>query len=73
MGNNLTPYSIAVGHGNIFFSTPLFQFIKKEKFIDNELLQTNKSSVDPIDYHVSNCGKHSFEKLRTYKRHSNYD
>ena len=29
-GNNLTPYSIAVGHENVSFSTPHFKFIKRE-------------------------------------------
>ena len=31
MGNNLTPYSIAIGMGNIYFSTLYFKFINKEK------------------------------------------
>ena len=73
LGNNLTPYSIAVGHENIYFLTPHFIFIKREKINDNEFLKANKSSVDPFDYHVSNCGKNSFKKLRIYKIHSNYD
>ena len=55
MGNNLTPYSIAVGDENIYFLTPQFKFIKREKIIDNELLKTNKSSIDPFEYLVSNC------------------
>ena len=29
MGNNLTPYSIAIGEENIYFLTPHFNFIKK--------------------------------------------
>ena len=52
MGSNLTPYSVAVGHENIYFLTPHFTFIKREKVNDNEMLKTNKSSVDPFDYHV---------------------
>ena len=73
MGNNRTPYSIAVGHENIYFLTPHFKFIKREKVIDNELLKTNRSSVDPFDYHVSSSGEYSIKKLRLYKIHSNYD
>ena len=38
---------------------------------DNELLKRKKSSVGPFDYHVSNCGKYPFEKLRNYKIDSN--
>ena len=33
----------------------------------------NKRSVDPFSYHVSNCGKDSFEKIRKNKIHSSYD
>ena len=51
MGNNLTPYSTAAGHENVYFLTPHFKFIKREKN-NNELLKTNKTSVDPFDYHV---------------------
>ena len=67
MGTNLTPSSIAVGHENIYFLTPHFIFIKREKINDNELLKTKTSSVDPFDYHVSNCEKYLFKKLRKYK------
>ena len=73
MGNNLTPYSIAVGRENVYFSTPHFRFIKREKINDNELLKTNKNSIDTFDYNVSNCGKKSVKKLRKSEIHSNYD
>ena len=73
MGNNLTPYGIAIGEENIYFLTPLLKFFKREKIDDNELLKTNKGNIDPFTYHVSNCGKCSFEKIRKYKLHSNYD
>ena len=33
MGNNLTPYSIAVGHENICFLTPHFKFIKEKRLM----------------------------------------
>ena len=72
MGNNLNPYSIAVGDENIFF-TPLVKFIRRDKIDYDELLKTNENSVNPYDYHLSNCGKESFKKLRLYKIHSNSD
>ena len=37
------------------------------------MLKTNKTSVDPFDYRVSNCRKYSFKKMRIYKIHSSYD
>ena len=73
MGNNLTPYSIAVGHENVYFLIPHFKFIKREKINGDDFLKTNENSVDPYDYHLSNCGKDSFKKLRLCKLHSNYD
>ena len=62
MGNNLTPYSIAIGWENIYYLTPYFKFTKKENM-----------DVDVIDKlfdykNISNC-----QKLKTYKIHSNYD
>ena len=66
MGNNLTPYSIAIGDESIYSMSPHFKFIIKEKINDNELLKTNKTTVDPFDYHVSNCGKYAFKKVRIY-------
>ena len=73
MVKNLTPHSIAIGEENIYFLTPHFKYNKKEKIDDNELLKTNKGNVHPFIYHVSNCGKNSFKKLRIYKIHSNCD
>ena len=73
MGNNSSSWSVAIGADNIYFLTSHSKFIKREKINDNELLKTKESSVDPFDYHVSNCGKNSFKKLRKYKIHSNYD
>ena len=72
-GNNLIPCSIAIGEENIYFLTPHFKFIKRENIKKTELMETNVNFVDLFDYHVSNCEKDSFKKLRTYKIHSNYD
>ena len=72
IGKNLTPYNVAVGHEHVFL-TPHFKFIEREKINFNELSKTNKKSLDPFDYHVSNCGIYSFKKLRLYKVHSSYD
>ena len=48
MGNNLTPYSIAIAEGNTYFLTPLSRFMKNDRNNDNELLKTNKGNVDPF-------------------------
>ena len=60
MGNNLTPYSIALGSVNIYYISPYFKFTKKENIDEND--------IDKLfDYNIiSNC-----QKLRIYKIHSN--
>ena len=58
MGNSLTPYSLAIGWENLYFLTPYFRYIKKENV-----------DVDDIDYHITS----NYQKLKTYKIHSNYD
>ena len=65
MGNNLTPYSIAIGWENLCLLTPHFKFVKKEKI-------QYDGDVELFDY-VSYCRIHSFKKLRLYKVHSSYD
>ena len=67
MGNNLIPYSIAVGIENIFFFNPHFKLIRRNTYNYDDLLSRNENSYDPFDYHVSNCGIHSFETLRVYE------
>ena len=73
MGNNLIPYSIAIGDENIYFLNPLFKFIRRDKIEYDDLLSRNENSVDPNDYHFSYCGKDSFKKLRLYKIPSDYE
>ena len=40
---------------------------------DKELLKAIKGNVDPFNYHISNCAKYCFKKIRIYKFHSHYD
>ena len=63
MGNNLTPYSIAIGWENIYYLSPYFKFAKKEKDIDE----------DDIDKLFNYQNISNYRKLRVYKIHSNYD
>ena len=56
MGNNLVPYSIAIGEEIIYFLTPHFKFIKKENNKNIKILERNENFIDLFDYHVSNCG-----------------
>ena len=64
MGNNLTSYSIAIGWENIYYLTPYFRYIKKKNIDVNDI-----DKLFDINYHtISN-----YQKLKTYKIHSNYD
>ena len=64
MGNNLTPYSIAIGWENRYFLTPFFRFINKENIDVNDI-----DKLSDIDYDVMM----SREKIEINKIHSNYD
>ena len=49
MGNNLIPYSIAVGEENVYFLSPHCKHTKRVKIRDIDLLKTKRNSVDPFD------------------------
>ena len=49
MGNNLVPYSIAIGEENIHFLTPDFEFIKRENTKNIESMERNENFVDLFD------------------------
>ena len=64
MGNNLTPYSIAIGWENIYYLTPYFRIIKNENI-----------DVDDIDklFDIDYDDITSREKIEINNIHSNYD
>ena len=37
MGNNLVPYSTAIGYENTYYLTPYFKFIKNENIDENDI------------------------------------
>ena len=65
MGNNLCPYSVAIGKENYYLLTPNFSFIKKDKIDYNTIL--NGIYVPNSDL------KECFEEIELCKIHSNYD
>ena len=72
-GNNLIPYSIAIGEENVYFLNPDFKLIKRENNKNNKSMGKNVNFVDLFDYRDSNCRKGSFKKLGIYKTQSSYD
>ena len=63
MGNNLIPYSIAVGEENVYFVSLHCKFTKRVIIRDVDKLKTNGTSVDPFDYHLQQHGPDHFENL----------
>ena len=63
MGNNMIPYSTAVGEENVYFLSPHCNYTKRVIVRDVDLLKTNGNSVDPFDYHLENHGPDRFENL----------
>ena len=63
MGDNMIPYSIAIGEENIYFLSPHCKSIKRKNIKDDELLKTNGNSIDRFDYHLERHGHDRFEKL----------
>ena len=62
MGNNLCPYSIAIGYENIYYLSPYFKYTKV-KNID----------IEDIDKLFDYTNISDYEKMKTYKIFSNYD
>ena len=63
IGDNITPYSIAIGEKYKYFLSPHCKCMKREKIIVGELLETNEISIDPFNYHLEIQGPNNFENL----------
>ena len=62
-----------VGHENVYFLTPHFEFLSREKVNDNELLKTIKIVLVHLIIMFQIVEKKSLKKFRKYKIHSTYD
>ena len=63
LGDNMIPFSIAIGEENIYFLSSHCKCIKRAKIKDNELLKTNGKSIDPFNYYLEKHGPNRFENL----------
>ena len=63
MDNNMIPYAIIIGEKYTYFISHHYKFFEKDNIEQGTLLNTINGSLDPFDYHVENCGVHSFKKL----------
>ena len=62
MGNNLTPYSIAIGWENVYYLTPFFRFVQRKNIDIDDI-----NKLFDIDYY--NIMK--LEKIKINEIHSN--
>ena len=62
LGNNLCPYSLAMGEENYYLLAPNFKFIEKDKIDHNTILD----GIYP-------CEKKDLKNLDLCKIHSNFD
>ena len=70
MGNNMIPYTFAVGERYTYFLYYRYKFIENDKIEEGTLLNATNTSLDPYDYHLEKCGIDSFKKLERNLIHS---
>ena len=63
MGNNMTPYTFAVGEKFTYFVSTHYKFIENGKIQEGMLLNSSNDSLDPYNYHLSKNGLDCFKKL----------
>ena len=73
MGDNMIPYTLAVGDRYTNFTSTNYKFIGNDKIQEGTLLNPSNGSMDPYDYHLSKNGLDCFRKLLECKRiHSSW-
>ena len=70
MGNNMIPYTFAVGEKYTYFLYDRYKFFENDKIEEGTLLNATNGSFDPYDYHLEKCGIDSFKKLERNLIHS---
>ena len=56
-GNNMTPYTFALGEKYTYFLSSHYKFIENDEIEEGTFLNATNNSLDQYDYHVENCGK----------------
>ena len=70
MGNNMIPYTLAVGEKYTYFLSSHYKFIENDRIEQGTLLNATNNSLNPYDYHVEKCGKNAFKKLEHTQIHT---
>ena len=56
MGNNMSPYTFAIGEKYTYFSSVHHKVIENDEFEEGTLLNATNDSLDLFDYHLGKCG-----------------
>ena len=73
MGNNMIPYTFAIGEKYTYFKSTHYKFIENDKIEEGTLLNPSSDSLDPYDYHLNKNGLDCFKKLLQCNRiHSSW-
>ena len=70
MGNNMSPYTFAIGKKYTYFISVHHKFIENDKIEDGTLLNARNNNLDPFDYHLEKCGVDSFKVLEHSQIHT---
>ena len=70
IGNNMIPYTFAVGEKYTYFLSSHYKFIENDNIEEGTFLKATKNCLDPYDYHVEKCGKDAFKKLEHIQIHT---
>ena len=70
IGNNMIPYTFAVGENYPFFLSSHYKFIENDRIEQRTLLDATNNSLNPYDYHVEKCGEKAFKKLEHTQTHT---
>ena len=72
MGNNMIPWTFAVGENYTDFLSFHYEFIQNDKNEEGTLLNATNDSSDPFDYQLGECGVDSFKTLEHSEVHTFY-
>ena len=70
MGNNMIPYTFAIGEKYTYFIHNHYKFFDNKKTEEGTLLNATDASLFPFDNHVEKCGIDSFKTLERSHIHT---
>ena len=70
MGNNMCPFTIALGEKCTYFISNFYKILENEKIEEGTLLSATNNSLDPFVYHLKKCGEDVFKTLERSQIHS---